>query len=62
MRTFDNETETDRADELMNFAAHEHTLLETDHAAFFSAHDDPTVPTARLRGAFERLRSSVVSR
>jgi uncharacterized protein (DUF1778 family) len=45
---------------LATIAAHETTVLSpVDHAAFFTALDEPPEPTARLRAAFERHRQSV---
>ena len=44
-------------------AAHEATILRpADHAAFFSALDDPPAPTPKLRAAFERHARSVTSK
>ena len=48
---------------LETIAAHERTLLDpVDHAAFFAALDAPPAPTAKLRDAFARHRSRIVSR
>src|SRR5690606_35527195 len=48
---------------LKTIAAHERTMLApADHAAFFSALDNPPAPAAKLRDAFTRHRSRVVSR
>ncbi|MEO3433668.1 DUF1778 domain-containing protein [Inquilinus sp. CAU 1745] len=48
---------------LETIAAHERTVLDpVDHAAFFSALDNPPAPTAKLRDAFARHGSRVVSR
>lgn len=42
---------------------HERTLLSpVDHAAFFSALDKPPAPTAKLREAFARHKTTVTSK
>ena len=44
-------------------AAHEHTTLQpVDHAAFFSALDDPSPPTEELRAAFDRHAATIISK
>ena len=44
-------------------AAHERTVLQpVDHAAFFTALDNPPAPTDKLRAAFERHKATVSSR
>ena len=44
-------------------AAHERTVLQpVDHAAFFSALDNPPEATDRLKAAFERHRTTIVSK
>jgi len=44
-------------------AAHERTTLQpVDHAAFFSALDNPPAPTDKLRAAFDRHKTTVVSK
>ncbi|NMA98365.1 MAG: DUF1778 domain-containing protein [Phyllobacteriaceae bacterium] len=44
-------------------AAHERTVLQpVDHAAFFSALDNPPEATDRLKAAFERHRTTTVSK
>lgn len=44
-------------------AAHERTVLQpVDHAAFFTALDNPPAPTDRLTKAFDRHRKTIVSR
>ena len=44
-------------------AAHERTTLQpVDHAAFFSALDNPPAPTDRLRAAYDRHKSTVASK
>lgn len=48
---------------LETIAAHERTLLDpADHAAFFSAIDNPPIPTEKLQDAFARHRSRVASK
>ncbi|AVF02886.1 MAG: DUF1778 domain-containing protein [Devosia indica] len=48
---------------LETIAAHERTVLEpVDHAAFFDALDNPSQPTARLKDAFARHKSRVLSK
>ncbi len=48
---------------LATIEAHERTSLDpADHAAFFSALDNPPPPTAKLREAFARHRATVTSR
>ncbi len=48
---------------LQTIAAHERTILApADHAAFFTALDNPTAPTVKLREAFARHRSRVASK
>lgn len=48
---------------LETIAAHERTMLDpADHAAFFSALDNPPTPTAKLRDTFARHRSRVTSK
>lgn len=43
-------------------AAHERTTLQpVDHAAFFSALDNPPEPTDKLRAAFDRHKATVTS-
>jgi len=43
-------------------AAHERTVLQpVDHAAFFAALDNPPEATDRLKAAFERHRTTIVS-
>ena len=43
--------------------AHERTVLQpVDHAAFFSALDNPPEATDRLKAAFERHRTTIVSK
>ncbi|ORE97998.1 DUF1778 domain-containing protein [Aurantimonas sp. 22II-16-19i] len=47
---------------LRTIAAHERTtLMPADHAAFFSALDNPPEPTDALRAAFSRYRATVDS-
>lgn len=44
-------------------AAHETTVLQPeDHAVFFAALDRPAAPSAKLRAAFARHQSTIVSR
>lgn len=48
---------------LETIAAHEHTVLEpVDHAAFFDALDTPPQPTEKLKGAFARHKSRILSK
>jgi len=48
---------------LETIAAHERTVLEPiDHAAFFDALDTPPRPTKKLRDAFARHKSRVLSK
>ncbi|MFM2280414.1 MAG: hypothetical protein RLZZ444_2645 [Pseudomonadota bacterium] len=48
---------------LETIAAHERTFLETsDHEAFFSALDNPPVPSNRLKAGFARHTKTIVSR
>ena len=48
---------------LETIAAHERTTLEpVDHAAFFSALDHPPAPTEKLRAAFNRHKTTVISK
>lgn len=48
---------------LATIAAHEHTVLEpADHAAFFEALDTPPQPSAKLKEAFARHKSRVISK
>jgi len=48
---------------LATIAAHERTLLDpVDHAALFSALDNPPAPTPKLRNAFVRHRATVTSK
>lgn len=43
-------------------AAHERTILQpVDHAAFFSALDNPPAPTGKLRAAFDRHTATIAS-
>lgn len=44
-------------------AAHERTILQpVDHAAFFSALDNPPAPTDKLRAAFDRYKVAITSK
>lgn len=48
---------------LETIAAHERTVLDpVDHAAFFSALDNPPAPAARLRDALLRYRATVAAK
>jgi uncharacterized protein (DUF1778 family) len=48
---------------LVTIAAHERTMLEpVDHAAFFEALDTPPQPTGKLKAAFARHKSHVLSK
>jgi len=48
---------------LETIAAHERTALQpVDHAAFFDALDTPPQATPKLRGAFARHKSRVLSK
>jgi uncharacterized protein (DUF1778 family) len=48
---------------LETIAAHERTVLQpVDHAAFFAALDQPPAPTAKLKAAVARHRTTVESR
>lgn len=48
---------------LETIAAHERTMLKpVDHAAFFVALDTPPQPTEKLKGAFARHKSRVLSK
>ncbi|KND16661.1 hypothetical protein ADZ37_21665 [Pannonibacter phragmitetus] len=48
---------------LATIAAHERTMLEpVDHAAFFEALDMPQQPSAKLKDAFARHKSRVLSK
>lgn len=48
---------------LETIAAHERTMLQpVDHAAFFAALENPPDPTDKLRAAFNRHRTTIVSR
>jgi uncharacterized protein (DUF1778 family) len=48
---------------LETIAAHERTVLQpVDQAAFFAALDNPTPPTERLKVAFERHRTTIISK
>lgn len=48
---------------LATIAAHERTMLEPiDHAAFFAALDKPSKPAKRLRDAFARHQTRIISR
>lgn len=47
---------------MQTIAAHERTVLQpVDHAAFFTALDNPPEATDRLKAAFERHRTTIVS-
>lgn len=48
---------------LETIAAHERTTLQpVDHAAFFSALDNPPPPTDGLRAAFDRHAATIISK
>lgn len=48
---------------MQTIAAHERTVLQpVDHAVFFAALDDPPEATDRLKAAFERHRTTIVSK
>lgn len=48
---------------LETIAAHERTMLRPeDHAAFFTALDQPPKPTAELRAALKRSRERTVAK
>lgn len=48
---------------LATIAAHERTMFEpVDHAAFFEVLDTPQQPSAKLKDAFARHKSGVISR
>ena len=48
---------------LETVAAHERTVLKpVDHAIFFAALDTPPQPTEKLKGAFARHKSRVLSK
>ena len=48
---------------LQTIAAHERTVLQpVDHAAFFAALDNPPEATDRLKAAFERHRTTIISK
>ncbi|OCW57771.1 DUF1778 domain-containing protein [Hoeflea olei] len=48
---------------LQTIAAHERTVLQpVDHAAFFTALDNPPEATDRLKAAFARHRTTIASK
>lgn len=48
---------------MATIAAHETTFLASiDHEAFFSALDNPPEPTQKLKDAYARYRTTVVSK
>ncbi len=48
---------------LQTIAAHERTVLQpVDHAVFFAALDNPPAATERLKAAFERHRTTIISK